>query len=90
MMLIRDASDVKLRFGTRMTPRVWAVALNGWEAPAYRRKCCGITSFDKRLVVAVGVHARRALPGSLWTRHPANGGKSAFRLGLINAMASRR
>lgn len=41
------------------------------------------------LVVAVGVHAGNALQVTP-IRHPANGGKAGFRLGLINAVASRR
>jgi uracil-DNA glycosylase len=49
-----------------------------------------ISILEPALVVAVGVHAGRALPDRLTIRHPANGGKSDFRLGLINAMASRR
>jgi uracil-DNA glycosylase len=41
------------------------------------------------LVLAVGVHAGRALPDERRLRHPAHGGASEFRLGLVSAMASR-
>ena len=45
---------------------------------------------EPALVLAVGVHAGRALPHEQRLRHPANGGASEFRLGLVRAMASRR
>ena len=48
-----------------------------------------VSILEPAMVVAVGVHAGRALPDRLQIRHPANGGGLDFRLGLISAMASR-
>lgn len=40
------------------------------------------------VVVAVGVHAARALPRLAAVRHPANGGAAAFRAGLAAVAAT--
>ena len=48
-----------------------------------------VSILEPALVVAVGVHASRALPDRPLIRHPANGGASAFRLGLISVLRRR-
>ena len=66
------------------------------RTPTLDEKCVGVafmTSLVELLkparVLAVGVHAGSALPDDRPLRHPANGGASAFRLGLVSALASR-